>query len=100
MKNKFNRKNSKKDIKETLETSPTIINTETTAKEMRSWGGYSDKVTNKQMENIDLSTNKGGEIDIDRQKEIYLGGDDEELEGFYNSDDEVDFENFKRGKTG
>lgn len=52
------------------------------------------------MENIDLSTNKGGEIDIDRQKEIYLGGDDEELEGFYNSDDEVDFENFKRGKTG
>lgn len=62
--------------------------------------GVSDKVSAKQMEQIDVSLNKGGEIDIDRQKEIYLGGDDEELEGFYNSDDEIDFENFRKGKKG
>lgn len=68
-------------------------------KEMRSWVGVSDKVSAKTMEKIDVSLNKGGEIDIDRQKEIYLGGDDDELEGFYNSDDEIDFENFvKKGK--
>ena len=62
--------------------------------------GVSEKVSARQMEQIDVSLHKGGDIDIDRQKEIYLGGDDEELEGFYNSDDEIDFENFKKGKKG
>lgn len=50
------------------------------------------------MEKIDVSLHKGGDIDIERQKEIYLGGDDDVLEGFYNSDDEINFENFKKGK--
>lgn len=67
---------------------------------MRNWMGVSEKVSARQMEQIDVSLHKGGDIDIDRQKEIYLGGDDEELEGFYNSDDEIDFENFKKGKKG
>ena len=49
------------------------------------------------MDRIDVSKEKGGSIDIDRQKEIYLGGDDDVLEGFYNSGDEIDFENFKKG---
>lgn len=51
------------------------------------------------MESIDLSKEKGGDIDIDKQKEIYLGGDDDVLEGFYNSDDEIDFENFKNKRS-
>ena len=50
------------------------------------------------MDKIDLSVVKDGQIDIQRQKDIYLGGDNDELEGFYNTDEEVDFENFKRGK--
>ena len=49
------------------------------------------------MDAVDVSTHKGGELDIERQKEIYLGGDNDKFEGFYNSDEEVDFENFKRG---
>jgi hypothetical protein len=57
----------------------------------------SNKITKKDLEKIDVSTVKGGEIDLDRQKEIYLGGDNDVLEGFYNSDDEIDFENFKKG---
>ena len=52
------------------------------------------------MEKIDVSVNKGGEIDIERQKDIYLGGDDDELDGFLSSDDDIDFENFKKGKKG
>lgn len=64
---------------------------------MRSWVSVSDKVSKKDMEKIDVSKEKGGDIDIDRQKEIYLGGDNDVLEGFYNSDDEIDFENFKKG---
>lgn len=62
--------------------------------------GVSERVSKKDMDLIDRSVDKDGTIDIDRQKEIYLGGDNEELEGFYNSDDEVDFENFKKGKKG
>lgn len=64
---------------------------------MRNWVSVSNKVTKKDMEKIDVSKEKGGEIDIDHQKSIYLGGDNDELEGFYNSDDEIDFENFKKG---
>lgn len=64
---------------------------------MRTWVGVSNKITKKDMEKFDVSTYKGGEIDLDRQKEIYLGGDNDVLEGFYNSDDEIDFENFKKG---
>lgn len=66
-------------------------------KEKRLWVTVSDKVSKKDMEKIDVSKDKSGEIDIDRQKEIYLGGDNDVLEGFYNSDDEIDFENFKKG---
>ena len=65
----------------------------------RNWMGISTKISAKDMEKIDQSLHKGDEIDIDKQKEIYLGGDDDELEGFYNSDDEIDFENFKKGKN-
>ena len=62
--------------------------------------GVSDKVSKKDMEMVDKSLDKDGTIDIDRQKELYLGGDGDELEGFYNSDDEIEFENFKKGKKG
>lgn len=67
---------------------------------MRNWMGVSEKVYAQDMEKIDQSIYKGDEIDIDKVKQEYLGGDDDVLEGFYNSDDEVDFENFKRGKKG
>ena len=72
----------------------------TEEKVMRSWVGVKEKISKKDMELVDVSQDKGGQIDIDRQKKIYLGGDDDELEGFYNSDDEIDFENFKKGKKG
>jgi hypothetical protein len=69
-------------------------------KESRNWFGVSDKISAKDMEKIDVSVNKGGDIDIQRQKDIYLGGDNDVLEGFYNSDDDIDFENFKKGSKG
>lgn len=70
-------------------------------KELRTWVSVSDKISKKDMEKIDVSKDKGGEMDLDHQKSIYLGGDDDKLEGFYNSDDEIDFEKFiKGGKSG
>ena len=95
MKNKFTRKPTS--------TKPTSKPDSTQApnegKEMRNWVSVSNKVTKRDMEKIDVSLAKGqeGYIDIDRQKEIYMGGDNDVLEGFYNSDDEIDFENFKKG---
>lgn len=52
------------------------------------------------MDKIDQSKDKNGEIDIQRQKDIYLGGDDDELEGFYNSDEDIDFEKITKKKKG
>jgi hypothetical protein len=97
LKHKFDRsrtqRGSKKDVTNLEGTAPE-------GKELRNWVGVSDKISKKDMEKIDVSLNKGGDIDLDRQKEIYLGGDNDVLEGFYNSDDEIDFENFKKGKKG
>ena len=50
------------------------------------------------MEKVDLSVHKGGEIDLQRQKDIYLGGDNDVLEGFYNSDEDIDFDNIRKSK--
>jgi len=77
-----------------------LIAPEGEGKVMRNWMNVNEKISKKDMDKIDLSKDKDGTIDIDRQKEIYLSGENEVLEGFYNSDDEIDFENFKRGKKG
>lgn len=97
LKNRFSRKptSGKKDTNTNQQIDTTGGSPE--GKEMRTWVGISNKITKKDMEKIDVSTTKGGEIDLDRQKEIYLGGDNDVLEGFYNSDDDIDFENFKKG---
>lgn len=76
------------------------MNNATEGKVMRNWVGVNEKISKKDMDKIDVSKEKDQTIDIDRQKEIYLGGENEVLEGFYNSDDEIDFENFKKGKKG
>ena len=63
--------------------------------------GVSNKINKKDMDKIDFSTDKGGKVDLDKEKEKYLGGDNDVFEGFYNSEEELDFENFKKkGKKG
>lgn len=52
------------------------------------------------MEKIDVSKDKCEGIDIERQRDIYLNDADDVLEGFYGSDEEIDFENFKKTKKG
>ena len=95
LKNRFTKKPTS--LKKELSVQDTTSASPSDGKEMRTWVSVSDKISKKDMDKIDVSKVKGGEIDIDRQKEIYLGGDNDVLEGFYNSDDEIDFENFKRG---
>jgi hypothetical protein len=98
LKNRFSKKPTSGKGTSTSTKNDTPSDTTTgNGKEMRTWVSVSDKISKKDMEKIDVSKDKTGEIDIDRQKEIYLGGDNDVLEGFYNSDEEIDFENFKRG---
>lgn len=41
------------------------------------------------MDRFDLSTSKSTEIDLKAEMEKYLGGDDEILKGFLDSDDDT-----------
>ena len=50
------------------------------------------------MDKIDVSKDKEGGINVEEYQKQYLGGDNDEFEGFYNSDDEIEFENFKKNK--
>jgi signal recognition particle receptor subunit alpha len=53
----------------------------------------SDKVDKKAMDSIDMSIEKGdGTVNLEAEMEKYLGGDDEVLEGFFESDDELNFD--------
>lgn len=47
-----------------------------------------EKVDKKSMEKFDVSTNKDTGIDLKAEMEKYLGGDDEVLQGFLDSDDD------------
>lgn len=75
------------------------VKDEKEVKQRTTWVEVNDKISKKDMDKIDLSTNKGGFIDLEKEKNKYLGGDDDVLEGFYNSDDEIEFENFKKNKN-
>ena len=60
---------------------------------MRSWVAVSNKVSKKDLQNINVNTADGAStVDIQAEMEKYLGGDDEVLKGFYESDEEVQFD--------
>jgi hypothetical protein len=66
--------------------------------------GPKKSVTVKDMEEIDLSIQKGNEGEkemIEAKKREFLGGDEDDLKelGFIDSDEEIDFSNFKIGKN-
>jgi hypothetical protein len=44
------------------------------------------------MKKIDVSTADNDGINLEAEREKYLGGDDEPLKGFYESDEEPQFE--------
>jgi len=68
-------------------------NQEESKKEMRSWVAVSNKVSKKDLQNINVNTADGAStVDIQAEMEKYLGGDDEVLKGFYESDEEVQFD--------
>ena len=64
----------------------------------RTWHEVSDKISKRDMDKIDVSKDKEGGINVEEYQKQYLGGDNDEFEGFYNSDDEIEFENFKKNK--
>ena len=61
---------------------------------MRSWHTpkINNKVTAESMRKIDVSTADNDGINLEFEQSKYLGGDDEKLKGFYESDEEPQFE--------
>lgn len=59
------------------------------------YGEIKTKVSKKDIDAIDKSIGKGG-VNIDHEKDKYLGGDDDVIEGFYGSDEEIDFSKLKK----
>lgn len=49
----------------------------------------SDKIDKRALDRIDVSTTKDTGIDLKAEMEKYLGGDDEVLAGFLDSDDDT-----------
>jgi hypothetical protein len=65
----------------------------------RRWVTVNEKVDKKAMDTVDVSLVKNdGKVDLEREMEKYLGGDDEVLAGFLNSDDEPETINVAAGQ--
>ena len=96
LKKKFNRsktqtsKNSSSQLLEQpeeqkIETTPT--------KAKRNWVTVSNKVDAKAMARVNVNEDKAAtEINLEEEMKKYLGGEDEVLKGFYESDDEIEFD--------
>ena len=67
----------------------------------RKWVTISNKVDKKAMDSIVV--NKDDEnaqrVNIEAEMEKYLGGEDEVLQGFYDSDEEVKFDSIGNGSS-
>jgi len=57
-------------------------------KQGRVWHTISNKIDKKSMDKFDLSTEKDTGVDLKAEMEKYLGGDDDVLKGFLDSDDD------------
>ena len=64
---------------------------EESKKEMRSWVRVSNKITKKDLQNVNVAEG-ASTVDIKAEMDKYLGGDDEVLKGFYESDEEIEFD--------
>jgi len=95
LKERMSRKPTKVAKQETPGKNDDLMEQGTKGKEDRNWG-FTTKLTQKDMDKIDMSANKEEGIDLEFHKNRYLGGDDDVFEGFYGSDEEIDFENFKK----
>jgi hypothetical protein len=58
----------------------------------RQWHTINTKIDKKSMDKIDMSTEKDTGINLEAEMEKYLGGDDEVLHGFLESDEEITFD--------
>ena len=63
------------------------------AKPMRNWVTVSNKVDAKAMAKVNVNEDEAAtRVNLEAEMEKYLGGDDEVLKGFYESDEEIQFD--------
>ena len=62
-------------------------------KARRNWVTASDKADAKALKNVLVNEDESAsKVNLEAEMEKYLGGDDEVLKGFYESDEEVQFD--------
>lgn len=67
----------------------------------RKWATISDKVDKKAMDAIVVNKddNDAHIVNLEAEMEKYLGGDDDKLDGFYESDDDIEFDSIGTGSA-
>ena len=67
----------------------------------RKWVTISNKVNKKDMNSVvvNLADEDAQRVNIEAEMEKYLGGEDEVLQGFYESDEEVKFDSIGSGSS-
>lgn len=93
MKKRFSNSGSKpaKPKQEKEEDSDSAEKVEESKREVKTgrvWHTISNKIDKKSMDKFDLSTQKDEGVDLRAEMEKYLGGDDDVLQGFIDSDDD------------
>ena len=69
------------------------VKVESPSKPMRNWVRINDKVDAKAMNSVLVNEDESAsQMNLEAEMEKYLGGDDEVLKGFYDSDDEIQFD--------
>ncbi len=87
LRNRYVKKPSNSQIKSTDDDSGSEEKKE--VKTERIWHHtINEKVNKKALDKFDVSTSKNASIDLQAEMEKYLGGDDEVLQGFLESDDD------------
>ena len=93
LKNKFNRSHTQKSNSSQLLETHEEEKKATPTKAKRNWVTVSNKVNSKDLQKISVNEDEGANrINLEAEMDKYLGGDNDKLEGFYESDEEIQFD--------
>ena len=93
LKNKFNRSQTQKSNSSQLLETQEEEKKATPTKAKRNWVTVSNKVNAKDLQKISVNEDESANrINLEAEMDKYLGGDNDKLEGFYESDEEIQFD--------
>lgn len=93
LKKRFSRSKTQKSSSSQLIETPEEEKNDTPTNSRRNWVSISKTVNAKDLQKVCVNEEEGAnKVNLEAEMEKYLGGDDEVLKGFYESDEEVQFD--------